>query len=279
MQPQLYDTVSAACSKQVTRHYSTSFTLGINLLGKKLHDPIYSIYGFVRLADEIVDTFHAHQPAMLMVDFREATEEAIRTKFSLNPILHAFQSVVHQYYIDAETIELFMQSMDSDLHAQVHDRHSYDRYILGSAEVVGLMCLRVFTDGNQKQYEVLKPFAMRLGSAFQKVNFLRDIKADYEQLGRVYFPGVSFSSFSDEAKHKIECEIKDDFEIAVRGIRMLPPAARLGVYTAYLYYRSLFAKIRATPARAILNQRIRISNRRKLLLLCAGMVRNNLGQL
>lgn len=279
MQQQLYDTVSAACSRQVTRHYSTSFTLGINLLAKKLHDPIYSIYGFVRLADEIVDTFHAHQPAMLMADFRAATEDAIRNKFSLNPILHAFQSVVHQYQIDAETIELFIQSMECDLHAQVHDRHSYDRYILGSAEVVGLMCLRVFTDGNQKQYDALKPYAMRLGSAFQKVNFLRDIKADYEQLGRVYFPGVSFSSFSDEAKCKIESEIKDDFEIAVRGIRMLPPAARLGVYTAYLYYRSLFAKIRATPARVIVNQRIRISNRRKLWLLCAGMVRNNLGQL
>ncbi len=279
MSLQLYNTVSAACSRQVTHHYSTSFTLGINLLAKRLHDPIYSIYGFVRLADEIVDTFHAYQPKILMTDFRAASEDAIRSKFSLNPILHAFQSVVHQYDIDAATIELFLQSMETDLYAQSHDRYSYDNYILGSAEVVGLMCLRVFTHGNPKQYDLLKPYAMRLGSAFQKVNFLRDIRADYEQLGRIYFPDVSFSTFSDEAKQKIELEIREDFEIAVRGIRMLPHGARLGVYTAYLYYRALFSKIKATPARAILNERIRISNRRKLWLLCTGMVRHNLGQL
>lgn len=279
MQQHLYDTVSAACSRQVTRHYSTSFTLGINLLARKLHDPIYSIYGFVRLADEIVDTFHAHQPLMLMSDFRKATEEAIEKQFSLNPILHAFQCVVHKYQIEPETIELFLQSMETDLYAQVHDRHSYDKYILGSAEVVGLMCLRVFTNGNDRQYEMLRPYAMRLGSAFQKVNFLRDIKADYEQLGRVYFPGVSFDGFSDEAKRKIESEIHDDFETAMHGIRMLPSGARLGVYTAYLYYRALFAKIKSTPARAIVNKRIRISNRRKFWLMCTGMVRYNLGQL
>jgi phytoene/squalene synthetase len=167
--------------------------------------------------------------------------------------------------------------METDLYAQVHDRYSFDKYILGSAEVVGLMCLRVFTNGNQRNYDLLRPYAMRLGSAFQKVNFLRDIRADYEQLGRVYFPDVSFVSFSDEAKYKIECEIQDDFEIAMNGIRQLPSGARLGVYVAYLYYRALFTKIRSMPARRILKQRIRISNRRKLWLMCAGLIRHNLG--
>ena len=214
-----------------------------------------------------------------MMDFRAATQEAIDAHFSLNPVLHAFQNVVHAYHIDAETIELFLQSMEMDLDAQVHDRKSYEAYILGSAEVVGLMCLRVFTNGNAEQYENLKPYAMRLGSAFQKVNFLRDFRADYEQLGRVYFPGVSFEEFSEEAKQTIEQDIHSDFDAAMYGIRMLPSGARLGVYTAYLYYRALFTKIRATPAPSILRRRIRISNRRKLWLMCTGMVRHNLGQL
>jgi len=279
MQLPLYNKVSAACSKQVTRHYSTSFTLGINLLTPKFHDPIYSIYGFVRLADEIVDTFHDHQPRMLMSEFRTATAQAIGSRFSLNPILHAFQGVVHQYGIDDETIELFLQSMETDLEAATHDRESFEQYILGSAEVVGLMCLRVFTNGNPEKYETLKPFAMRLGSAFQKVNFLRDMRADYEQLGRLYFPDVSFLDFTEEQKDRIEQEIHLDFEAAMHGIRMLPSGARLGVYVAYLYYRSLFAKIRATPARAILRRRIRISNSKKLWLMCAGMLRHNFGQL
>lgn len=278
-QEHLYDIVSAACSRQITRRYSTSFTLGIRLLSRRLHDPVYSIYGFVRLADEIVDTFHTQPQSSLLADFHSQTQEAIRNRFSLNPVLHAFQLVVHRYGIDQESIDCFLRSMEIDLEAKMHDRQSYDTYILGSAEVVGLMCLRVFTDGDAAQYEQLRPYAMRLGAAFQKVNFLRDLCADHQQLGRVYFPGVSFDTFCDHTKRTIEHEIQEDFEVALAGIKVLPSGARLGVYTAYLYYRALFAKIRATPAQIIQRQRIRISNRRKFWLMCTGMVRHNIGML
>jgi phytoene/squalene synthetase len=279
MQEQLFDRVSVACSRQITRRYSTSFTLGIQLLAREIRGPIYSIYGFVRLADEIVDTFHEQPKETLFDEFKSATLNAITRHFSLNPVLHAFQGVVHRYGIETETITRFLDSMEMDLEAKVHDRPSFENYILGSAEVVGLMCLRVFTGGDQTQYEVLKPYAMRLGAAFQKINFLRDIRADYQELGRVYFPGVSFESFSETEKNEIEREIQEDFDMAVKGIRLLPDGARLGVYTAYLYYRTLFEKIRRIPASSILNRRIRISNLRKLWLMCTGMVRHNVGQL
>ena len=277
MDLQLYNSVSAACSRQITRQYSTSFSLGIQLLDKRMHDPIYSIYGFVRLADEIVDTFHAHEPARLLKAFRAETEEALQRRFSLNPVLNAFQAVVHQYHIDPETIELFLQSMETDLERDRHFRISYDQYILGSAEVVGLMCLSVFTDGNKEKYRALKPYAMKLGSAFQKVNFLRDMRSDFEQLGRIYFPGVQFHHFSDEDKKKIEKEIDHEFTEALKGIQMLPPGARLGVYVAYLYYQSLFSKIKTAPAQMVLKQRFRISNAKKLWLMCAGVLRYRLG--
>lgn len=279
MQLQLYDRVSVACSKQVTKNYSTSFSLGIQLLDRKLHGPVYAIYGFVRLADEIVDTFHEQHQERLLMEFRAATNEALQKRFSLNPILQAFQKVVHDYHIEDDLIEVFLQSMEMDLSPKTYDRSTFDTYILGSAEVVGLMCLAVFTAGDRRQYEKLRPYAMRLGAAFQKVNFLRDIRADYVDLGRMYFPGISFDAFTEIDKQNIEAEILEDFEYALKGIRMLPAEAKLGVYTAYLYYRNLFAKIRRIPAGSILNHRIRISNSRKLWLMCTGLVRNNIGML
>jgi len=279
MQRQLFDQVSIACSRKITRSYSTSFSLGIRLLAQRLHDPIYGIYGFVRVADEIVDTFHDQDRALLFAEFRQATRDAIDRRISTNPVLHAFQRVVHTYHIEWEIIDLFLQSMEMDLGDRKYDRSTFEQYIVGSAEVVGLMCLRVFTNGDAGMYDGLKPFAMRLGAAFQKVNFLRDIRADYEDLGRMYFPGVSFNMFSETEKQRIEAEIAEDFAHAVIGIRNLPSGARLGVYTAYLYYRALFSKIRKTPATSIVNQRIRISNPRKLWLMCAGMLRHNIGML
>ena len=279
MQQQLYHDISIACSRRITRSYSTSFSLGIRLLGRRLHDPIYAIYGFVRIADEIVDTFHDQDQSVLFSEFRQATIEAIDRRFSTNPVLHAFQDVVHAYGIEWEVIDLFLNSMEMDLARRTYDRASFERYIVGSAEVVGLMCLKVFVQGDLAMYAELRPYAMRLGAAFQKVNFLRDMRADYKELGRMYFPGVSFEMFSEDEKARIESEIAEDFAIAMTGIRMLPAGARLGVYTAYLYYRALFSKIRRTPASFILRRRIRISNRRKVLLMCAGMVRHNLGML
>jgi phytoene/squalene synthetase len=264
---QLFDKVSRQTSKTITKTYSTSFSLGIYCLDKKFHEPIYGIYGFVRLADEIVDSFHGFQKEKLLADFKRQTYEAIDEGISLNPVLNSFQEVVNNYHIDRELIETFLQSMEADLTQTVHDAQSIKTYILGSAEVVGLMCLRVFTEGNNEQYQELKESAMRLGAAFQKINFLRDLKADYKDLGRTYFPDINVSQFSNEDKLRIEAEIEEDFDEALKGIKRLPKGSVFGVYTAYMYYRTLFQKIRTLPSDKILTERIRIPNNMKIGLL------------
>ena len=273
---QLYDTVSVACSKLTTRAYSSSFSMGIYCLDRKLHAPIYAIYGFVRFADEIVDTFHDYDKASLLKEFREDTQKAIDRKISVNPILNSFQAVVNEYSIDNELIALFFRSMETDLDRSAHNESSYGEYILGSAEVVGLMCLRVFTDNNDALYQQLKPGAMKLGAAFQKVNFLRDLKSDYQELGRAYFPGVDLGVFSDADKRQIEQDIEKDFHEAYQSIKSLPESSRFGVYVAFVYYKSLFNKIRAIPSARILMERVRISNRRKIGLLLACYFRHSL---
>ncbi|MDF1866754.1 MAG: phytoene/squalene synthase family protein [Saprospiraceae bacterium] len=274
----LYDTFSYSSSKTITRLYSTSFSLGIFLLDKTIHNPIYSIYGFVRVADEIVDSFHDFDKSQMLQELRRDTYKAINEKISLNPILNSFQSVVNEFNIENELIDTFLDSMEMDLEDIVYDSETYEKYILGSAEVVGLMCLRVFTNGDTEMYENLKPNAMSLGSAFQKINFLRDLEADFEGLGRTYFPGVDFESFDENQKLQIEKDIKKDFDHALIGIRNLPKIARLGVYAAYVYYTALFQKIRAISAQRIMKERIRISNPRKLWLTfyCAMRLRLNL---
>jgi phytoene synthase len=264
---QLFDKVSRQTSKNITKTYSTSFSLGIYCLDKKFHEPIYGIYGFVRLADEIVDSFHGFQKEKLLADFKKQTYEAIEDGISLNPVLNSFQEVVNNYHIDLELIETFLQSMEADLTQTVHDEQSIKTYILGSAEVVGLMCLRVFTEGNNEQYQDLKDSAMRLGAAFQKINFLRDLKADYKDLGRTYFPDINLNNFTNEDKLRIEAEIEEDFNEALIGIKRLPKGSVFGVYTAYMYYRTLFQKIRTLPSDRILTERIRIPNNMKIGLL------------
>ena len=275
----LYGKVAVGCNELITKHYSTSFTLGIKALAKRFHDPIYAIYGYVRVADEIVDTFLEHDRATMLSEFRRDTWRAIENGVSANPVIHAFQQVVREYHIERELIEAFLNSMEMDLHADRYERAGYDEYIYGSAEVVGLMCLRVFVEGDGESYEKLKPAARSLGAAFQKVNFLRDLKADFEDLGRVYFPGVDFSQFTDQDKAKIEDEIDQDFADAYRGIVNLPEGARFGVYLAYVYYRRLFAKIRSVPAARIKDKRIRVSNPRKALILARTYLQNAVGVL
>lgn len=273
---QLFDTVSAACSKLTTRAYSTSFSLGIQFLHKHIHAPIYSIYGFVRFADEIVDSFHDYDKATLLAEFKEDTWKAIDRGISTNPVLNSFQHVVHKYNIERELIECFLDSMEADLDTTSHSQRSYDQYILGSAEVVGLMCLRVFTEKNAALYDELKPYAMKLGAAFQKVNFLRDINADYNLLGRTYFPGVNFERFSLTEKEQIQKDIEQDFREALVGIKKLPASSRAGVYLAYFYYRRLFDMICNTPVERIMSTRIRIANHTKLGLMLQSMVRHQL---
>ncbi|MCS6975088.1 MAG: phytoene/squalene synthase family protein [Cyclobacteriaceae bacterium] len=273
---ELFDKVSIKCSRITTRAYSTSFSLGILCLRKELRDPIYAIYGFVRFADEIVDTFHEYNKTELLENFKKETWKAIEQRISLNPILNSFQKTVHQYKIDRSSIELFLRSMEMDLYRNRHDQHSLKEYILGSAEVVGLMCLRVFVNGDDVLYEQLKPYAMRLGSAFQKVNFLRDLQADYLHMGRTYFPEVDFSRFDDSHKRLIEKSIEQDFDAAYQGIKMLPRSSRFGVYVAYVYYRALLQKIRNTPSELILSTRIRIRNRHKARLLALSFVKHQL---
>jgi phytoene/squalene synthetase len=269
----LFDKVSTATSKMVTRSYSTSFSLGINCLHNKFHDAIYSIYGFVRFADEIVDSFHEYNKETLLQEFKQDTYKAIERKISLNPILNSFQTVVHEYNIEMPLIDTFLRSMEMDLEQQNHSADSYKEYILGSAEVVGLMCLRVFTECNEELYQQLKPASMSLGSAFQKVNFLRDIRSDVEERGRVYFPGVDFNQFSDSDKYEIIQDVKNDFAHAYKGIVQLPVGCRLGVYTAYIYYLKLLEKIERTTAVDILESRVRIPNTQKIALLAQSFVK------
>ncbi len=268
----LFDKVSIECSRLTTKTYSTSFSLGILFLAKHLRDPVYSIYGFVRFADEIVDSFHNYDKKGLLETFRENTDAALRDEISLNPILNSFQSIVHKYSIRREWINIFLDSMEMDLYQQTYTEEGYKKYILGSAEAVGLMCLHVFAEGDEKLFEKLKPYAMRLGAAFQKVNFLRDAQADNVLLGRTYFPGVEFLNFSNEEKAKIEKEIEEDFAEALKGIKMLPSNSKNGVYLAYYYYWKLFKKIKRLPADKILQQRIRIPDFQKFLL----MMKSNL---
>lgn len=272
----IFDKISHRSSKIVTKSYSTSFSLGIFFLDRSLHQHIYAIYGFVRFADEIVDTFHDHNKRELLDDFEEQTYEAIDRGISLNPILNSFQETVRQFEIDQELITTFLKSMRMDLHpVESYSQEDYEDYILGSAEVVGLMCLKVFCYGNEEQYQALRYEAMKLGSAFQKINFLRDLNADYHTLGRVYFPGIEMDEFNNEVKAQIEADIEEDFHIGYTGILRLPKKARFGVYVAYVYYYALFQKIKATPAEVILSQRVRIPNHNKYGLLLSSYVRHS----
>ncbi|HPJ62754.1 phytoene/squalene synthase family protein [Lentimicrobium sp.] len=264
---ELFDMISKKSSKLTTVTYSTSFSLGIRFFSRRFHDPIYAIYGFVRFADEIVDSFHGYNKPRLLERFRADTYLAIEEKISLNPILNNFQWVVNKYGIEKELIDLFLDSMEMDLKDISYDQQKFEKYILGSAEVVGLMCLRVFCEGDDEKYRKLKPPAMRLGSAFQKINFLRDLHADFEDLGRSYFPGIDLTKFDDETKKKIEDDIALDFADGLEGIRMLPRGARFGVYMAYVYFHKLFLKIKRTRSSRIMKERIRIPNRTKYKLL------------
>jgi len=274
-----FDTLSARCSKITTNAYSTSFSLGIRFLDKKLHKPIYGIYGFVRFADEIVDSFHEYDKARLLEQFANDTYKAIREGISLNPILNSFQEVVNEYKIDHELIDTFLDSMRMDLAQITYDDERYHKYILGSAEVVGLMCLKVFVYGDSATYEKLKPYAMKLGSAFQKVNFLRDAREDILQLGRNYFPQADLLNFTADEKRKIEMDIQADFDDALKGIRMLAPGARRGVYLAYYYYRKLFEKIKRTDVKRVMSERIRIANTDKIFMAFNSYMRHQLNLL
>jgi len=275
----LYDKVCLAASRHTTYSYSTSFSLGIRSLDKRFHSPIHAIYGFVRFADEIVDTFHGFDKAVLLKRFREDTHRAIAEGISLNPILHSFQRVVNEYRIESGLYDTFLDSMDMDLTDKAHDQRSYETYILGSAEVVGLMCLRVFCEGDEHMYHRLKPTAMKLGAAFQKVNFLRDLKDDYQNLGRTYFPGIDVSRMDADVKQRIEQDVQNDFDEALVGIRQLPKGARFGVYIAYVYYLNLFRKIKALPCDRIMKERVRVRNRRKIALLTTSYLRHSFGLL
>ena len=256
----LFHELSQQCSKATTEKYSTSFSSAIKLLHSDLRTPIYNIYGFVRFADEIVDTFHQFHKEELLIEFKRETYAAIERGISLNPILHSFQMTVKEFNICPDLIEAFFKSMEMDLSNTTYNSDGYKEYIYGSAEVVGLMCLYVFCEGDKPMYEKLKPSAQALGAAFQKVNFLRDVKADFEQLSRTYFPEVDFTNFTPSMKKQIEVDIAKDFNDAYEGILQLPNKARFGVYVAYKYYLSLFKKIKKTAPSNILEQRIRIPN-------------------
>ena len=271
-----FHNVSRACSRITTEEYSTSFSSAIRLLHPDLREPIYNIYGFVRFADEIVDTFHDYDKVTLLAQFRKETYEALERGLSLNPILQSFQLTVHEYSIDRNLIDAFFQSMEMDLDKHVYDRKGYYEYIYGSAEVVGLMCLYIFCEGDKNLYRELKPSAQSLGAAFQKVNFLRDVKADYQTLNRVYFPGVDFLNFTSGMKEEIECEVAEDFRKAYIGILKLPLKARFGVYVAYKYYLSLFNRIRKVQPSRIMEKRIRVPGYSKAMILVRAGVKNQL---
>lgn len=275
----LFDQVSYSCSKLTTTRYSTSFSLGIKGLNRKFHAPIYAIYGFVRFADEIVDSFHGFPKKELLDRFRNDTWTAIDEGISLNPILNSFQHVVREYNIDRDLIVTFLRSMEMDLEQSAHDQESFEEYILGSAEVVGLMCLKVFVEGKQERYDALKYNAMRLGSAFQKINFLRDLNADFVQLGRAYFPGIDIEHLTEATKREIEADIEQDFRDGFEGIKGLPKGARFGVYLSYMYYLALFRKIQNLPSKSMLSERIRIPDQRKYALMLGSYVRHQLNVL
>lgn len=269
---QIYHDVSYKMSKKLTQAYSTSFSFGIKAFSHEYRDPIYAIYGFVRIADEIVDTFHNYNKEELFTKFRSDTNDAIKNQISTNPVLHAFQKVVHEYEIDQEYIDAFLDSMEMDLINSSYKRKSYDKYIYGSAEVVGLMCLRVFVKNDKQKFEELKEAARLLGSAFQKVNFLRDIKSDIEERGRIYLPNVDqFFQLNDENKKSLELEIENEFNEALIGIMKLPIGVKLGVYSAFLYYQRLFRKIRGCTIEELSEKRVRVSNPYKFMLFLKGL--------
>lgn len=259
----LFDELAYEVSKKTTEKYSTSFSLGILALSPSIRKAVYAIYGYVRLADEIVDSFHGYDKEKLLRRLRIETDHALQEEISLNPILQSFQETVNHYKIDQYLIERFLHSMEMDLQKITYDSELYDEYIYGSAEVVGLMCLQVFTEGDKVRYEELKPYAMKLGSAFQKVNFLRDLKDDYQILGRSYFPNIDMSIFDNDIKSKIEKEIELEFKEAFIGIKKLPSSSIFGVYLAYKYYLSLFEKIKSKSSQEILQSRTRIPNTQK----------------
>jgi phytoene synthase len=272
----LFDNVSYQVSKITTKTYSTSFSLGILTLHKSIRQPIYNIYGFVRFADEIVDSFHNYEKSKLFNKFKQDAFLAIEDKISLNPILNSFQETVNTYNIDLSLINNFLDSMEMDLSEKIYNEENYKNYIYGSAEVVGLMCLKVFVNGNETLYNNLRPSASSLGSAFQKVNFLRDANIDYSSLGRTYFPDVQMNNFSQADKLKIEKDIEIDFENALVGIKMLPRFSRGGVYLSYLYYYHLFRKIKSLPSSKVLEERIRIANIEKIFLMFKSILKNQL---
>ena len=269
--------VSARCSEITTTTYSTSFASAIRLLHQDMRQPIYNIYGFVRFADEIVDTFHEHDKTSLLADFKKETHAAIERGISLNPILNSFQQTVNDYNIDHGLIEAFFHSMEMDLTPREYDTRNFNEYVYGSAETVGLMCLYVFCEGKKELYDRLKLPARALGAAFQKVNFLRDIRADYNSLSRMYFPGCDFNNFTESDKKQIEEGIYRDFKAAYAGIIKLPLKSRFGVYVAYKYYLSLFKKIKSLEPRRVLEARIRIPDYKKAMIVLRAGVKNHLG--
>lgn len=271
---ELYRDTCLECSKVITQRYSTSFSLGIRAFDKKYRYPIYAIYGFVRYADEIVDTFHEFDKELLFKNFKADTYQAIAQKISLNPVLHSFQYAVNKYNIPHDLIEAFLHSMEMDIDKSKYDPEQYNEYIYGSAEVIGLMCLMIFCEGDHKVYENLTPYARSLGAAFQKINFLRDIKSDYYERGRVYFPNVEFAEFCESQKLIIEEDIQKDFDHGLEGIKKLPDGARLGVYIAYRYYLDLFKKIKNLPATEVAKKRIRVADGRKAYLFLEAFFKN-----
>lgn len=273
----LYTRNALECSEITTKNYSTSFSMGVRILDKKFRSPIYAIYGFVRFADEIVDTFHDQDKKRLLADFKKQTYDAIDKKLSTNPILHSFQWVVNNYGIEKPLIDAFLQSMEMDLFKKTFSLEEYKAYIYGSAEVIGLMCLRVFYKDQEDEYQKLLPAARKLGEAFQKVNFLRDLRSDQLERGRIYFPEVDFHDFTKETKDKIELEIWEDFQGAFPGIKSLHKEARLGVYLAYRYYLELLKKIQEEDPGRLQEKRFRVSNQKKIFLLLKSFIRNKFG--
>ncbi|MFY0714870.1 phytoene/squalene synthase family protein [Seonamhaeicola sp. NFXS20] len=276
----LFDTVSYSCSKIVTKTYSTSFSLATKMLSNSIRSDIYNIYGFVRLADEIVDSFHGYKKEELFKKLTNDLESSLNEKISLNPILNAFQYTYHKYNIDKHLVDAFMKSMRMDLYKKNYlTTAEYEEYIYGSADVVGLMCLKVFVKGDNNKYDSLKDSAMSLGSAFQKVNFLRDLKADYNDLNRSYFPNTDLNNLSEASKQEIIDDIESDFSKGLNGIKRLPLEAKFGVFMAYRYYRQLLKKLKRTPALHIKNTRIRVSNPKKIELLMRSYVKYQLNLL
>lgn len=273
----LFDDVSVQTNKLITNAYSTSFSKGIKSLHKDFHDPIYSIYGFVRVADEIVDTFHDQDQKELIEQFEEDAFIAIKEKFSVNPVLNSFQLVVNKYNIDHTLIRHFLISMKMDLTIKDYEKEDFETYIYGSAEAVGLMCLKIFCEGDEKEYQFLEPYAKNLGSCFQKINFLRDIKADYFELNRMYFPDLDLDNFTNDIKKELEKEIEEEFAQALYGVKRLPKKAKFGVYLAFTFYFELLKEIKRTPADKLVSKRIRVNNFKKLRCFINCRIKNRLG--